>query len=144
MPKIHTAMVPISSQPLLVELRLAQGRITGITRQVEERRRLIDLLTAGGEAFDLEEAQIWLGDALTREFATLSVEKRAILLAIPRETNDQTRQRAMQTRVIGRVQTMPTAINIIVAPYIVEGHAHLPTGIGGLRGRLHALPSTQT
>ncbi len=126
------------SQPLLVELFLENARIRGLSNQVEERRRLVDVLNSDDEAFHLAQAQVSLGTGEPRDLANLNVEKRAIVVAIPHETEEQLRQRAMLRMTVGATPTKPAAITVLIPPFVAEGTAHLPPSVGTLRGKLHA------
>ena len=126
------------SQPLLVELFLENARIRGLSNQVEERRRLVDVLNAAEEAFHLDQGKVTMGAGEPRDLANLNVEKRAIVIAIPHETEDQLRQRAMLRMTMGATPTKPAEITVLVPPFVAEGTAHLPPSVGTLRGNLHA------
>jgi len=126
------------SQPLLVELFLENARIRGLSNQVEERRRLVDVLNSDDEAFHLNQANVSLGAGAPRDLANLNVEKRAIVVAIPHESEEQLRQRAMLRMTVGASPTKPAEITVLVPPFVAEGTAHLPPSVGTLRGNLHA------
>jgi len=126
------------AQPLLVELLLANSRIRGLSTQVEERRRLVDILNSADEAFHLNHAKVSLGTSAARDLPNLNVEKRAIVVAIPHETEEQLRQRAVLRMSVAATPTKPAVVTVIVPPFIVEGTAHLPPSVGTLRGNLHA------
>src|SRR5262245_38292380 len=93
--------------PLLVEIYLEEAQILGVCKQVQERRRLIDVLNHQDETIQLEEARVTFGNATNEphHYANLTVVKSAILAAVPRETQEQNRRRAVLTNVIGRQET---------------------------------------
>lgn len=126
------------SEPLLVELFLANSRIRGLSTQVEERRRLVDVLNSTENAFHLDQAKVSLGAGSSRDLPNLNVEKRAIVVAIPHETEDQLRQRAVLRMTVGASPTKPAQVTVLVPPFVIEGTAHLPPSVGTLRGNLHA------
>ena len=127
------------SMPLLVELFLANGRIQGLTREVHDRQRLIDVLGGAAQALRLESARVLLGAAsTTRDFASLNVEKRSILAAIPHETKLQQRERSVLTTTVGRSQTHAIQATLIVPPLIAEGFVHVPQSFGGIGSKLTA------
>jgi hypothetical protein len=126
------------SQPLLVELFLANSRIRGLTTEVEERRRLVDILNSVDTSFHLNQAKASVGGGAPMDLANLNVEKRAIVIAVPHETEEQKRQRAVMRMTVGTNPTKPAKVTVIVPPFVVEGTAHLPPSVGTLRGTLHA------
>src|SRR3989304_4274300 len=90
---------------LLVEVILTGGQLAnGYTEQVGERRRLVDVLNSPEEIFELEAATVAsTPGAKPRAFPTLAIEKRAILAAIPRETEEQARRRVVLATGVGRI-----------------------------------------
>jgi hypothetical protein len=133
-----------ASNPLLVELYLEQARLSGITYQVEERRRLIDVLNARDEAFHLQAAKLSMVGGQKRDLETIAVEKRSIIAAIPRETVEQSRQRTLLRTVVGRRPTQPLDLTLIAPPFVVQGTAHLLAGQASIKGRLRADPDLFT
>ncbi|HLF71601.1 MAG TPA: hypothetical protein VI759_05560 [Dehalococcoidia bacterium] len=122
------------SGPLLVDLVLAGAWISGLTNRVENRRRLVDVLNGEGELLDLEEATVnYDRDRHPRSYHTLSVDKSSIVVAIPRETQEQTRRRALLTSTVGRSATVQTPVAILIPPFRIEGMAHLTPGSGKVR-----------
>jgi len=128
----------MSPQPLLVELFLENARIRGLSAEVGERRRLVDVLNSADEAFHLGKARVSIGSSEARDLDNLNVEKRAIIVAIPHETEEQRRERAMMRMTMGANPTKPAKVTVLVPPFLVEGTAHLPPSVGTLRGNLHA------
>jgi hypothetical protein len=127
-------------QPLLVELFMDGAKVTGYCHLVQERRRLVDVLNSVDETFEIESVCIALASGATREFPLLTVEKRAVRLAIPRETPAQARERAMLRTIVGRTETAAVNVTMLLPPFIVEGSAHIPRGVHALRRRLRADP----
>jgi hypothetical protein len=72
---------------------------------------------------------------------TLAVEKRSIIAAIPWETREQDRQRALDTSTLGRAQTSPMQVVAFSPPFVVAGTAHMPASYATSRGRLTADPN---
>jgi hypothetical protein len=58
----------------------------------------------------------------------MTLSKDAILVAIPRETNEQVRMRSIQSTMVGHPSTMQARMAILVPPLLVEGIAHGPSG----------------
>ena len=127
--------------PLLVELFLNGARIKGLCREVGRRRRLADILNSPGDAFELESAVVTLSVGAPMHAPSLSVAKKSIIAAIPWETREQDRQRALDTSMSGRAQTTPMPIVAFSPPFVVSGMAHMPPGYGTSRNSLHPDPS---
>jgi hypothetical protein len=121
--------------PLLVEAFLSGGAlVNGLCRQVGERKRLVDVLNSQEEVVEIEAARLSLRPGYEPLlFPTISIEKRSIMAAVPRETSEQNRRRAVLTNMMGRVQTVQRVVTIIAPPYAIEGMAHVAPGIGVLR-----------
>ena len=128
-------MAEASPNPLLVELFLSNGRVHGITHEVHDRIRLVDVLTDGNRAFRMDSAKVLLGATTNvREFGSLNVEKRSIIAAIPHETQAQLRQRSMQTTTVGKSQTRSLRVTLLIPPFVAEGSLHVPQGVGNIGG----------
>jgi hypothetical protein len=127
--------------PLLVELFLHGARIKGLCREVGRRRRLVEILNTPGDVFELESAVVTLQVGAPMHAPALSVEKRSIIAAIPWETKEQDRQRALDTSTLGRSQTTPVPVVTFSPPFVVSGTAHLPAGYVNPRRTLHPDPS---
>jgi hypothetical protein len=121
--------------PLLVEAFLAGGAmITGLCRQVEERKRLVDVLNSPEEVIEIEQASLSLRHGYEPlHLPTISIEKRSILVAVPRETSEQNHRRAVLTNMIGHARTVQKDVTLILPPYAIDGIAHVAPGIGKLR-----------
>jgi hypothetical protein len=127
--------------PLLVELFLHGARIKGLCREVGQRRRLVEILNTPGDVFELESAVVTLQVGAPMHAPSLSVEKKSIIAAIPWETKEQDRQRALDTSVLGRSQTTPVPVVTFSPPFVVSGVAHLPAGYVNPRSTLHPDPN---
>ena len=120
--------------PLLVELYLEGAHILGICRQVQERRRLIDVLNHQDEILEIEQARVTFSpNSQPQDYATMSIIKSAILAAVPRETQEQNRRRAVLTNMIGRKETRQKSLALIVPPLSIAGSAHVSTGAGAMQ-----------
>ncbi len=132
-------MTEANPSTLLVELFLSNGRVQGVTHEVRDRKRLVDVLTDGSPNFRLESAKVLLGSSTgAREFASINIEKRFILAAIPHETQAQLRQRSMLTTTVGKSQTRPIKATLLLPPFMAEGSIHIPHGIGNIGDKLTA------
>ena len=118
--------------PLLVEIFLERAHILGICRQVQERRRLIDVLNHQDDTMEIEQARVSLGpNSEPKHYETLSLLKSSILAAVPRETHEQNRRRAVLTNMMGKQETRQKSISLIVPPMALDGAAHISAGAGG-------------
>ena len=61
------------------------------------------------------------------------VLKHSILLAVPRETQEQIRQMLLQRTLVGRAVRQPLPVSIILPNMAVDGTAHLPSGAGSIQ-----------
>ena len=130
-----------SDGALLVELFLPNGRMQGVTYEVRDRRRLIDVLSDASSVLKLESVEVFLGSSATaREFPSINVEKRSILAAIPQETQQQQRQRSMLTNTVGRSPTRTLQATLLLPPFIAEGAVHVPASVGNIGSKLTADP----
>jgi len=125
--------------PLLVEVFLNGARIKGLCNAIGQRTRLAEVLNTPTDVLHLDSALVTMTVGATMHSSALSVEKKAIIAAIPWETNDQDRQRALVTSLSGRVATTPTDVVAFSPPFVISGTAHLANGVGGLKD-LHADP----
>jgi len=117
--------------PLLVEIFLERAHILGVCRQVQERRRLIDVLNGQDDMVEIEQARVSLGTSEPKHYETLSVLKSSILAAVPRETQEQNRRRAVLTNMMGKQETRQKQISLLVPPLALDGSAHISAGAGG-------------
>jgi hypothetical protein len=118
--------------PLLVELYLERAHITGVCREVQERRRLIDVLNHQDEMIEIENARVSLGSGVTKQYECLHILKTSILAAVPHETQEQSRRRAVMTNVMGKQETRQLSLALVLPPLAVDGHAHTSAGAGAL------------
>jgi hypothetical protein len=132
-------MTESNPNPLLVELFLANGRIQGVTHEVRERKRLVDVLTEPNPALRLESVKVLMASTSGgREMPALNVEKRSIVAAIPHETQQQLRERSMLTTTVGKFQTQPLRAILLLPPFIAEGSIHVPSSVGSIGNKLTA------
>jgi hypothetical protein len=128
--------------PLYVELILTGGLpANGVTVQVTERRRLVDLLNGPETVFELESASLTPGHgARPRLFESVAIEKTAILVALPKETPEQSRRRAVSASLYGRTETVRVPLTLVVPPLTIEGIAHAAKGMGKVRADPSVFP----
>ena len=120
--------------PLLVEVFLHGARIKGLCDAVGRHTRLAEVMNTPSEMLQLDSAMVTMTVGAPMHSPSLTVEKKAIIAAIPWETKDQDRQRALATTISGRAQTTPIDVVAFLPPFVISGTAHLSIGFGtGLR-----------
>lgn len=112
-------------QPLPLEVYVSGGVVSGVTRRVEARRRLVDVLNGADGVFQLESAVITAAGTKL-EMATVQIDKRSIVLAVPHETPEHIRLRAVMSVGISAAQREPVQVAMLAGPYFVRGTAFLP------------------
>ncbi len=109
---------------LLVDFYLTNAHVFGIVPrvQVEEGRRLVDVLSTGAELLELRAGNVRLATGgETRTLENFSLKKSEILIAMPRETQAQIRHRALFRSGIGSVAAVSLSIGLLLPPFYVEG-----------------------
>ena len=109
---------------LLVDFYFANAQVFGIMPrvQVEVGRRLVDVLSNSDELLGLRAGNVRLaagGD--TRTLENFSLKKSEILIAVPRETQDQIRHRAHFRSGIDSIAGVPLSVGLLLPPFYVEG-----------------------
>lgn len=115
---------------LLVEFYLANAHVFGVVLrvQVEEGQRLIDVLGSGDEMLELRAANVrFAAGGDTRTFETFVLKKSEILIAIPRETNEQIHDRAMFRTGISSATSGLWSIGLLLPPLYIEGAVTKPS-----------------
>ena len=113
--------------PLIADFLLAGGSITATVELPAERSRLVDLLNSEESILHATDAEMKLDPAgETRHFDSLAIAKASILFAIPRETVEHDRVRALQLAVVARALTSQARMAVFMPPLYVEGIAHVP------------------
>ena len=107
---------------LEVELYGATHRISGVVRMPSESYRLTDLLNNADEAVHVADATVArLDGSGVEQVHDLTVEKEAILLAIPRETEDFLNRQRLTRTGMARPDQKPIQAFIVLPPYVVKG-----------------------
>ena len=126
--------------PLLVEVFLNGARIKGLCADVGRRTRLAEVLNTQSDVLQLESAVVSMAVGAPMHAPALAIEKKAIIAAIPWETKEQDRQRALATSISGRAQTTPTDVVAFSPPFVISGVAHLAGGFATGRNTLRPDP----
>ena len=120
------------SNAVPVEVFLQSTRLTGVYRQVQTRLRLVDVLNAEDDVLELQDVRVWLtphSDPLG--YPSMSLAKRIILAAIPRESAELRRKAALANMLTGTPRTQAN-VSLVLPPIAVEGTAHLSLGAGAI------------
>lgn len=128
-------------EALLVEVFLHGARIKGLCDSVSRRTRLSEVLNTQSGVLHLESAVVTMSVGAPMHAPSLTIEKKAIIAAIPWETKVQNHQRELATSMTGRAQTTPTDIVAFSPPFAVSGTAHLAGSYGSGPRDLRADPS---
>jgi hypothetical protein len=120
-------MTTLALRPITpVDLYVGAYRLSGVSRQVDETHRLTDLLNNVEETFFLRNVAIsTAAGELLQRVDELTVEKRAIVAAVPRETADLLAQRRVQRAGMPRPPQTPVQVVVLTPPYLIAGIAHV-------------------
>ncbi len=122
------------TEPFYLDVLLAEGVMSGITREVDESRRIVDLMNNRDEIVLLDEASMtsWDGRRLVASAEWL-IEKRAILAVIPKETEEQKRHLRLERVGMARPQMLKVFVAAVLPPYVVRGTTYVQPGASLLR-----------
>lgn len=127
--------------PLIVEAHLDRARVTGIT-QLAENRRLVDILANQDASFELQAAEARLdGSDEGNRFKSVTIKKSDVLYAIPRETTEQIRSRALFRAGMTTQATSPMLLAILLPGCHISGTALVPPSIGSGKLEVGKFPS---
>jgi len=115
---------------LVVELFLDRARVIGLIPNVSQNRRLVDVLGNQDLSIELEEAEARLaGGSQSYRFSSMSLKKSDVLFAVPRETPNQIKARAMyRTGMSTQAQTsMP--IGVLLSTCHIAGKTYVSSSM---------------
>ena len=105
-----------------VEFYCAAHRVCGKVRLPNENYRLTDFLNTAEESVHLTHVSIFsLDGAVQDEIGELTLEKRTVRLALPRETPDFLSRRRLTRAGMVRPDFKPVPALILLPPYTVKG-----------------------
>ena len=114
---------------LIVELYLDRARIIGVLPNVSQNRRLVDVLGNQDSTFEVESAEARLiGSVQSYRFNLMTVRKSDVLFAIPRETPDQIRGRALYRTGMSTQTQAAMAIGVLLSICHISGTTFVPPG----------------
>lgn len=127
---------------LIVEAHFAAMRVTGVLRNLAPNRRLVDVLSTQEPGLELHTAEVRRGPAamLTR-FPSLQVRKDDLVYAIPRETAEQVRARAMSRTGMMTPLGQRAPITVMTPCGVIAGTVTLPPGMNLARIEMAMLPN---
>jgi hypothetical protein len=126
---------------VFVELLLSGYRVVGESDQVTEKLRFSDVLAQVSETLTLKRVSILTISGHTMAaLPEVSVAKRQIFAAIPRETDAVLHQQRLFRA--GMLKPPATSVSVLalLPPYAVVGQAHLPPATGVSDPAYSALP----
>ena len=122
-------MTQAAYPPLQVDLLLPEVVVSGSVATLSETRRLVDILNSGEPVIEIKDALLTLrNESQGRVLPLLSVQKSSLLLAMPRETEEQIRLRQFARAGITPSEGALLPVAVLVPPYYVEGSARIPAG----------------
>lgn len=108
--------------PVQVELLTRSVRISGFSRDADEVRRFSDVLNQPGPALVLEHVTFRDRDGAVLENADLAVvEKRDVVLVIPRESAQQDAQHRARRIGLAPAGQVPLPALLVMPPYMGKG-----------------------
>lgn len=108
--------------PVQLDLLTASLRISGTTQEIDPARRLSDVLN--GPQSQITMTQVTLRDLSGRildHCETLIVEKREVLVVVPRESVDQMAQHRARRFGIAPPTTRPVPVLVVAPPFLARG-----------------------
>jgi hypothetical protein len=105
-----------------VEFYCAAHRVRGNVRLPNENYRLTDFLNTAEESIHLTHVSVFsLDGAAQDEIGELTLEKRTVRLALPRETQDFLSRRRLTRAGMARPDFKPVPALILLPPFTVKG-----------------------
>lgn len=127
---------------LVVEIYLDRARITGLLPNVSQNRRLVDVLGNQDLSFQLESAEACLaGGEQPYRFKSMTIKKSDVLYAIPRETQDQIRARALYRTGMSTQATASTPLAVLLNTCHISGKALVPPSMNRQNLEATSFPS---
>lgn len=130
-----------SGSTLIVEAVLATMRIRGLLKNVPANRRLVDVLSSQDAVVELHSAEVRRHAAAeAQKFPSLLVRKDDLIYAIPRETAEQVRTRALSRTGMVTPIGRRAPVTVMTSGYVLSGTATLPPGMNPARLEIAMLP----
>jgi hypothetical protein len=121
--------------PVAVDLLTLSLRFSGVSTDPDQFRRLSDILNSPEGDLILSRVMIrnLLGVTLDQSPSVI-VQKRDVLLVVPRESSEQLAQRRQQRLGINVPSLTPVPVLAVVPPYLARGVLHLRSARDFYRG----------
>jgi hypothetical protein len=116
----------MSDSSLVAVEMLTDGlRISGYTDQPDQRKRLSDLLNEPADEVLLKDVVVRTLSGIALETCrTMVVQKREVIVAIPRESPGQIAQRRLNRLGYANPDTRPRAVIVVLPPFMARGMMH--------------------
>ncbi|MGE0687572.1 MAG: hypothetical protein AB7P33_12570 [Dehalococcoidia bacterium] len=126
---------------LIVEAYLDRTRLVGLLANVAQNRRLVDILANQDSTLELEWAEARLsGGTEGYRFKSVVLKKSDLLYAIPRETSDQLRARALFRTGMSTQATASMEVGILLRTCHLAGTTLVPPGMNRAKVDSSAFP----
>ncbi len=126
---------------LIVEAYLDRARLTGLLANIGQNRRLVDILTNQDATLELEWAEARLsGGTEGYRFKSVVIKKSDLLYAIPRETSDQVKARALFRTGMSKQDSASMEVGILLRSCHLSGTTLLPPGMNRTKVDSSAFP----
>lgn len=122
-----------SGQSIIVEAMLSGVKATGLMKNVSENRRLVDILNNQDLTFELQTVDARLRDDTRQRFPTLLIRKSDLQYAIPRESSEQIRRRALYRTGLNSASGSRTSLGVFLDGCSILGSVLLPLGMNPAR-----------
>jgi len=125
---------PRRPEPFYLDVLLADGRLGGHTFEVDESRRIVDLMNSKDEVVLLSDAMFrdWSG-AVLAEAAEWVIEKGAVVAVIPKETEEQKRHLRLERVGMARPTMARIEVAAVLGRFILHGTTYVPPSASLLR-----------
>lgn len=114
---------------LEVDLLLEGYRLFGVSHAVDERTRFGDVLNSRDEVVQLQDACVYsIKGRMLESVSEITVEKRLIIAAVPRETAEFVARHKMYRAGMLRPTRDQVRVLVMIPPYAARGAVHVPPG----------------
>ena len=126
---------------LIVELFLDRARVIGMLPNLSQNRRLVDVLGNQDSSIVLENAEARLvGGNQSYKFASMSLKKSDVLFAIPRETQEQIRARAMYRTGMSSQTQASMPLGVLLPTCHIAGTTYVAPSVSRQKLEVAAFP----
>ena len=141
---VASSIIPIvtnQQSSLIVELFLDRARVIGLIPNVSQNRRLVDVLGNQDLSIELEQAEARLvGGNQSYRFSRMSLKKADVLFAIPRETPDQLRARALYRTGMSTQSQVAMPLGVLLSTCHIAGTTYVSPSMGRQKLEVASFP----